>query len=383
MVAVSFAIADFVTGGPIVDLPVTPGASWGAQINRPDTVSCSIDLRDPDARKLDLRSATEPNKSVLLARTDDERKKILAWGIVNGQRKWDEKTQTVTISATGVDDSWLGRAVVGPVTALSQPITVNGLPNTALDTTLSGWSLGTIGKKLVEQRLAWPGSPLVFQLPADEPGTHTRTYPFVDLATVGKRLSDLTDVENGPDFAFEAGYGPDGITLVYTMRHGSEAEPLIGADVGVWSLGGQSPIEDLAYADDADYLASAIWFLAGRNGATMISASALNDSLVSADGYPSTDLVDKSRGDVVVQSTLDAYAAEAADYASRPVESLTFDVRGDATPGLGDYAPGDRVTIAVPTEHPWIRDDLYVRITSMSGDETGQTVKIGCEVIPQ
>lgn len=380
MPGVSFAIADFITGGPIVDLPVAPGASWGSQINRPDALSCTVDMRDSDALKLDLRSATEPKKSVLLARTADVRRKVLAWGLVNDDRVWDEDAQTVKLSATGIDDAWLGKAIVGPVAALSTPFVVNGLPNPALDTTLSGWSLGTIGKKLLQQRLAWPGSPIVFELPADEVGVHTRTYPFIDFASVRKRLDDLTGVEGGPDFAFDAAYGPSGINLVYVFRHGSSAQPRLGSKVGTWSIGGMSPLSGLTYADNATDLASALWMLAGRNAGEMLGARVLNDTLVSMDGYPSLDLVDKTRSDVSVQTTLDGYAVEGAQYAATPYISTKFSVRGDATPGLGDYSPGDRVTIGVPADHPWIRSDFDIRITGMSGDETGESVKIQCEV---
>ena len=48
MAGVFYALANFVDGGPILDLPVNPGASWASQLNRPDALSCEIDARDDE-----------------------------------------------------------------------------------------------------------------------------------------------------------------------------------------------------------------------------------------------------------------------------------------------------------------------------------------------
>ena len=99
MPGVTYGLADFVTGGPILDLPVMEGATWGAQINRPDSVDCTIDMRDPDALALDLRSSSEPNKTILFARTDDD--VILAWGLIGD----DGRTWRLVAPTGEVDDS--------------------------------------------------------------------------------------------------------------------------------------------------------------------------------------------------------------------------------------------------------------------------------------
>ena len=177
MPGVSYGLADFVTGGPIIDLPVMEGATWGALLNRPDILSCTIPLRDVDTRSLDIRAASEPQKTVLFARDDNDR--ILAWGIVGNDRTWNEDEQALELSAIGVEKSFFGRSIIAPASALTAPMIVNGVPNAALNTSLIGWSLGTIGKKLVAQRLAWPGAPTPFILPPDEVGIHERNYGFV------------------------------------------------------------------------------------------------------------------------------------------------------------------------------------------------------------
>lgn len=382
MAGVSYALADFVTGGPILDLPVKEGASWAAQLNRPDALSCEVDLNDVDALALDLRSSSEPKKTVMFARTDAD--VILAWGLVSS-RSWDEDSRSLSLSAGGVWSTFFGSTIIAPASARTVPLIVNdvdGYPivNPVLDTSLSGFSLGTIGKKLVAQRLAWPGAPAVFDLPPDEIGTRERDYLFSGMKTNGSALTDLTNVENGPDFAFDAQRASNGLGLRYVMRHGSEATPRIGTDVGVWSLGEQSPITGLVVDDDAADLASAAWLTAGKQAGAALISRTLNDALVAA-GYPPLDIVDTSRNDVSVQATLDAYGAELIGLASRPQRELSFSVRADASPSLGQYRPGDTITLDVPSDHPYLAASIPVRITSVSGDEAGLSVKIGCVIL--
>jgi len=309
---VSYALADFVTGGPILDLPVKEGASWGAQLNRPDTVSCEIDMNDPDALALDLRSSSEPNKTLLIARTDDD--VVLAWGLIGDDgREWDEDSRTLSLSASGILSSYFGKTIVAPAAAKTGAlITLDGegypVVNPAHNTSLAGLSLGSIGKRLVAARLAWAGAPTVFDLPADEAGTREREYLFASMKSIGSALGDLTGVENGPDFAFEARRGA-GLGLRYLMRHGSEAQPRIGSPAGSWHLGEGSPITGLKLKDAVGAGASAGWMTAGKQAGAALLSRVLNDAPIAA-GYPPFDVVDTSHSDVSVQATLDAYNVE-------------------------------------------------------------------------
>ena len=383
MAGVSYALVDFVTGGPILDLPVMEGASWGAQLNRPDSVSCTIDMRDPDALRLDLRSSSEPNKTLLVARTDDDT--VLAWGLIGDDgREWDEDERTLSLSASGISSSFFGKTIIAPVGAKTGAlITLDGegfpVVNPAHNTNLAGLSLGSIGKRLVAARLAWPGAPSVFDLPADEAGIRERAYLFSSMKSIGSALGDLTNVENGPDFAFDAQRGA-GLGLRYVMRHGSEAQPRIGTDAGSWHLGEGSPITGLKVKDAVAAGASAGWMTAGKQSGAPLISRVLNGAPLAA-GYPPIDVVDTTHSDVSQQATLDAYNAGNVADAQRAVRALSFSVRADATPGLGSYRPGDTMTIDVPDGHPWLTTSIPIRITSIAGDEAGLSVKIGCVIL--
>lgn len=385
MPKVIYSLANFVDGSPIADLPIREGASWTEQLNRPDTLSCSIDLRSKEAKALDLRSASEPNKTVLYAHTEDDA--VLAWGLIgDDDRDWDEDRKVLTLSATGIDESWLGQTIVAPVGALTADLITldpEGFPqvNPALNTTLSGWSHGTIGKKLVAQRLAFPGAPTIFDLPPDEVGTREQTYLFSAFKSIGSALRDLVTQEGGCDFAFDAVRAPDGLGLRYVMRHGSEAEPRLGSYAGIWSLGKNSPITGLKMKDALAAGASNGWMSAGKQSGSPILSRVRNLQPIT-DGYPSLDIVDTSHSDVVYQATLDRYNRQNMADAAVSIRDLSFSVRGDAAGlSLGQYRRGDTVTIDVPSGHPWHTKPIEVRLTSIGGDETGKTIKIGCVIL--
>lgn len=385
MTGVSYGLVDFVTGGPIIDVPVMQKAPWSAQLNRPDSVSCKIDLRDPAARKLDLRASSEPMKTLLIARTDDD--VVLAWGLIEDDgRTFDEDSMTLSLTAHGIGSSYFGQTPIAPASARTAPLTVTGpegfaIPNPALDTSYSGLSHGTIMKRLIQQQLAWPGAPTVFDLPPDELGTRTETWAFSEMKTIGKALEDIMRQEVGPDFAFEAQRASNGLGLRYIFRHGSEAQPRLGTDVGVWSIGGQaSPITELKITDAVTAGASMGWMVAGRSSGVVL-LSRVYDATPIANGYPPFAIIDTTRSDVKEQDTLDSYNAANMEDAKTPIQDLEFTVEGDASPGLGQYRPGDTVTLDPPENHPWHTGPIPIRIMSMSGDETGKKIKIGCVIL--
>ena len=168
-------------------------------------------MNDPDALALDLRSSSEPNKTLLIARTDDD--VVLAWGLIGDDgREWDEDSRTLSLSASGILSSFFGKTIIAPSAAKTDALIVpdaEGYPvvNPALNSSYAGLSLGSIGKRLVAARLAWTGAPAVFDLPPDEIGTRERAYLFASMKSIGAALGDLTGVVNGPDFAFEARRG--------------------------------------------------------------------------------------------------------------------------------------------------------------------------------
>jgi hypothetical protein len=266
------------------------------------------------------------------------------------------------------------------------------MPNTALDRSFANLDLATIGKRLMQDRLGWPGATMPFTFFADRTGSRQMTYAAADLKTIGSALTDLVERDNGPDFEFPATLNSDGLGYSYPVRAGTEAAPFLGSFVGTWSTAGDaSPISDLVIDDDFSDFAVATW--AKSQGTTAagvqvtLGARALNESLRIGGGYPPEDYVDTSHSDISNQQTLNDYATEAAVYASKYQRSLSFNVASyfpdgtPVTPALGQYRPGDYVDLDFD-DHIYLgTQTLRVRITGVSGDVAGNTTKVSAQVI--
>lgn len=381
--AVTFGLANYNTGDQILDLPIMPGASWSAMLNKPDALSCKIDMRDADVLALDIPSATEPKLTVLFAQNDDGG--ILAWGVIS-DREWDDDARELTVNASGAGQYWNQRIIAPPTAESGEIILPDGSVSTAFDTDVDDVTLGSIGVALVEQALDWPGAPSSYVLPAPvaDPGRKSGTYRLVDFKRVGAALADLTKRVGGPDFAFDARRDGTGLALEFVMRAGN---PLLGRPVGSWPVGGPaSPVSGLKVTDDGGAIATHVWMQAGKTDSKVIIARAQNDALLDLAKYPVLDLVDTTHTDVTEQATLDDYAEENALMASRVARKISFSVRGDGGEGegglaLGQYRPGDWASLDVAAGNPYLGEGLIdLRITSMSGDETGQSIAIGCEI---
>lgn len=374
MAGVTYGLADFVTGRYLADLPVMSGASWSRTLNKADALSCRLDLRDSDVRALDVRSVTAPKKTVLLASTEDNI--VIAWGVISG-RDWNDTDKTLGLRASG-GWQYFNQRIIAPVAArTANLVNTDGKANTALDTVFAGRSLAFIARELVRQATAWPGSP-TFLLPTVGAGDNDRTYKFIDYKSVGAALADITNLDEGVDIAFDARRydGPTGPMLEYEMRTGS---PYLGVPVGSWPVGGPaSPVTGLNVDDEGADIATAGWMTGGKSDSKVVASRRLNDLLVTRSGYPPIDLVDTSHNDVSVQRTLDAYNAENLSHADGPYRSVDFALSTSETAlGLGGFGPGDWVTLDVADDNLYISPGpLTVRVMGISGDETGETIKV-------
>lgn len=375
MPGVRFALSDFVTGGPLLDVPIQAGASWATVLNKADSLSCSVDLRDPETQDLDIVSAATPKKAVLSAITDDGT--VLAFGRSSGD-DWADDESEFEIQATGIWQ-WLDENAIMPYAAATATLVLpDGTVNPALDTIVNNVSLGTVGKRLVQQLIAWPGSPaMTFQADDADPG-RTVPYTFASFKRIGAALNDLVKRENGPDFAFDGAIAENGLDLTYSMRFGTEAKPLLGEWKGSWTVGGEdSPIRHLKVSRVGDDIATSGWMSAGRQGSTVIMSRTMNPQMI-ADGYAPSMFIDTSHSDVVLQGTLDDYNADNIEFASGPIIKVSFEVRGDAESlPLGQYRCGDWVDLDVGPGHKRLPEgSLPCRIVGLSGDETGEWIKV-------
>lgn len=375
MPGIRFALSDFVTGGPLLDVPINEGASWATVLNKADSVSCDIDMRDLDTQDLDIISAATPKKAVLSAITEDNF--VLGWGVLS-EHEWSDDDSRLDLTGSGFWQ-YLDENAIMPASARTATLVMpDGSINPALDTLINDVSLGTVGKRLVQQLLSWPGTPaMTYQ--ADEVVTgRTAPYTFASFKRIAAALNDLVKREKGPDFAFDAAIAANGLDLAYSMRFGTEAKPQLGEYKGSWSVGGEdSPVKGLKVTVIGDDVATSGWMNGGKQGSRLLMSRILNDAMVT-DGYAPRMFIDTTHSDVVLQATLDAYNADNVAYAAGPIMKISFSVRGDAPSlPLGQYRCGDWVDLDVGDGNRRLPEGLYrCRIVGISGDETGEWIKL-------
>lgn len=100
------------------------------------------------------------------------------------------------------------------------PVLLPGQLPRHVTTKLSGLSLRTIVKRLVQQACSHPNAALPIDFEDDFLGDHEREYPGSDRKTVGEALEELTGVENGPDITFRPKWGEDRRHVRWELRTG-------------------------------------------------------------------------------------------------------------------------------------------------------------------
>jgi len=386
-------IADLLTGRRIVPIPYT-SYRWSQRRNRADECSATVDVLDDDVRALDLRNAATPGKTALAIVEEIEGGEWFACAGPLGQPSYDRDGGKKTLPGKGMRRFFEDRTVLPSAALDIDPAdfvipdpadTTKTMPNPALKTEFTGWSLGTIIKKLIEQMMTWPASDLPIVLPADVAGTHEKTYQGVDFKSVESAISDLIARENGPDVALAARYQEDRRGVEWVLTTGTDEQPAIrSTSVHRWDLSAkQTSTKGLKVDWDGDGLASVAWATGGRSLDVALVERVTDSNLIDS-GFPLRETVNTSHTDVVERPTLRAYAAADLGQVQGLVEVWIFDVKKDEKPYLGQYNIGDLCDLIIVGD-PEIPDSPpggYRReIAALSGDEgdwvTVTTVEVG------
>lgn len=353
-------------GGALINEIDPATLSWDAVTNEAETVKVNIDLNSADASGQNWRSLAAPWKHSIA---------VEAGGRVYGgpilPHDFDDDSAVLNLTARGFR-IMLARRNVLPIAAMPPgSLTLpNGLPDTALDTVLRGLDLGSIGMRLVQQACVFPGwndIPIVFQ--PDRPGTHERTFPAIERKNLHDALSDLSGVENGPDFRFQLEkVGND--AFQWRAESGTETRPrLESPDVFAWEVGQGS---GLSVTSNPARMGSLAWSEGGRSNDTALVRSLYDPTLIDH-GYPLLELESDASVNTVLPATLDAWNTETLRTGIRPWEFWSFKIRADQPPFPGEYNLGDLIDVVVTEDSPiaggYLGPGTYRRrIAKLAGD---------------
>lgn len=365
-------VASTTTGAIVADMPWTGVPRWDYRLNVAGGLTVTVPLGAVD--RADLDELTTPWRWTWGYAWGSH---ILQAGPVVTDRYADQQgPPTIDVGCTGLWNIWNRRVLLNPSWAEGQNVA-----DPAADRTLTGLTLRTIAKRLIQGDLSRTGHSLPVALPADDaPGTNERSYPGYDLAMVGERLSQLTQVINGPEVEFRPRFTSSARTAIeWEMRVGSPRLGQLGYP-HAWDYG-----QALANVDyDRDGSNQTFGHFERGNGMERGLLSAYQDDKIlvglSQYAWPDLETVGMSSTSDTDTANLQAKADGYVATHSRPVITWSATVRIDGTngqgyptrsPSLDVIRAGDNATFHLEG-HRRIADGTYTR--RILGASSGPTL---------
>lgn len=377
----SWVVGDLLTGRRIQTLRPMSG-TWSEVLNDAGDISCVVPLTDRLNRALGLEESAAVGKAFLAVIEGDT---VLQAGPI-WKHAFNGTNEQLTLTARGMW-SYFDHRLVLPVLAGRNPTdstTDTRFSNIVSDPTAAGYpwptdtrqSLQTIAKRLVQQAQSWTGGNVPVILPSEVAGTDERWYRGSALAAVGRRLSEITSVDGGPDIMFTPRLQSDRLGIEWVMRIGTPTDPLLhSAQRQVFRLGVAAPsLSRLQVTVDGTLMASQAYAAGGRSDGQAIIALA-SDSTLTGAGYPLLEAVDSHQTASEV-STLQQYADELVVAGRKPVTRWTFDHQVSRRPFLESFNAGDFATVAVRNNSYIATGEHSMRLLARGGDARGETVSL-------
>jgi hypothetical protein len=366
-------VAETVTGKIIRDVPFVGYPQWSYGLNMTGALSANVPIGAID-------------KAALRALLDYWR---LSWGLSWGDYIWQcgpvvtyrytdvEGPPVVNVGSAGI---W---ALLNTKRIVANPAWAGtNIADDDADSSFTTMSLHTIAKRLVQNDMTRNGS-LPIVLPSDIAGTQERTYPGYDLAYVGERLAQLTQVIDGPEVEFRPEYTNSSRTAIqWRMRIGN---PRLG-NLGLpHAFDYGQALTDVDEDGDGSQQQFETWARGNGMERTLLTGHYADTSLVSV-GWPKLEAVDGNHTSATEQVTLDGWARADVETYKRGITKWAGEVRIDGTdgrdkdtgsPSLDTVSAGDSAFFQL-RDHRWIPDGVYgQRIISVASGGDLTTAQLG------
>lgn len=353
-----------VDGSPIEGSNVVPfsAARWTHTINEPGSMELSLPKSRPLAAWNARRKLRPWFSSVALIHEGEvihhgpvlRRKWSLRGGLqVTVGGAWDLFAKRLVLNHA-LDAKWRDGEIV-----LDED---NPRPEWVLS--LRGMSLPGIGAALVREALKW--GPLLVDTPGTpQAGVNERTYNGWDFATTADRLTELTEVLNGPRISFEGYLRPaDGhLRSRYVGSVASGRRHKLSTAMEGHGL----IVEDVD--EDGGSLATEAYALGGRDE-DIVLAARTKSALLTAQGYPVMQEALKSHASVSRLTTLQGHTNQRIVDGSIVPESTQLKVRRSR-----GVQPGDVIEATMESSYHGSIRDMVLHVVEVAGD-TGDWVTV-------
>lgn len=390
-------IANTLTGQIVGDLPIPPTVpSWSRELNGVGSFSS---LSVPLSPKLDpdiWQMLNEPYRWTILLCYGGW---ICQAGIITDTVADDTvKPPVATITTSTLWDFFATkRLVYQPVANLTDPAANLAFGPLAGIPQYQNVSWAGIASWLLTLATAGPANralPLV--IPPPETGTNIMTYAALDLANVGTRLSELTQMVGGLEMELSPEFVDN--TQTYFRWRARMGRSVDGARIGQLGFPHAWDYQKALQAVQVNRSGKAMTFhnlVKGADnrtttGGTLIFAASATTNVYEAQGWPWLETADTSHSAVidptVAQSLADMNVAKNVQplaTASMLVRMDGKDLRGRQTgsPSIADVSVGDTGFAGVQN-HLWLPDGSYgFRVLKIENGTDQWTAKLTVQVL--
>jgi len=393
------AVANTITGQIVGDLPFTAVPTWSRVLNGSGTLTGVAVPLNPTRLDSDMaQRLREPWRWTVLWCYGQT---ILQAGLLSSASVDD--TQKPTVASLTTTTLWdfltRKRLVVTPGQDIGTSAADVVFSPTSPDTANRNLSLHSIARRLVELTLNTdPTYSLPRILPDVIAGTSVRTYLGSDLATTGTRLSELTQVDQGPEVEFSPEFvdSTQGY-MRWRMRIGNNRLGQLGFphawdyQRALLSLSTGIDGVDMTFnvtskGQDTRTVSSATPPVA--SGA-LISAAA-SDTFYTAQGWPALQTADTGHTSTIDTTTVQGYANAAVTTHKVPIKTATAHIsingldnqgRQTGAPSIDLISVGDTAFVGL-VGHPFLADGQYgMRILTLESGSDAFTAKIVVQVL--
>lgn len=358
-----FLVGDFLTGRRIQWVPALDG-DWSEVLNGAGSVSCTVSLRNRYVKRLDLPNSATEGKSFLAAVDGDA---VLQAGPIWAHDEDDDRRR-LTLLASGAWSYFDHRTIL--------PYPTTDPADAEADTNLVS-SLQGIARAWVEQAQSWPNGDVPVILPDAIPGTNERNETGANLASLGKRLAQITQVEGGPEIQFAPRFQENREGVEWVMRIGTPDEPRLFSpqDVIFRTNVPESSVSGLRVRTSGTNIATRAYAAGGRSDDKVLIRYAENADLI-GQGFPALDVVDASFQTVIEGDTMQAHANDRRAYGSRRIVTMSFDHNILKRPFLYSFSVGDFARVHF-TDHPYFgTGSQRMRIIARRGSAKSKKVRL-------
>ena len=321
-----FLLADLLTRKLLSDAAPFTLSSYGRTLNGASDASGTLDLSDPATRLTDPIGSTEPRRTALWIVRDTD----LVWGGIIWTRKYSAANRALEITAS-TPESYFARRLIRSTATFSQ-VGQHAIIR-SLIATAQGAAHGNIG----------------VQIPAGTPGTlRDRNYLWHERATVWDRVTELCEIDGGPDVTITPGWDATGQPSWYLN---------VGTPLGITrglELDFPGELHDYSWPEDGGASANFI----SAVGGTVNDIPVIRDATMSREWEAGIPLLEDttSYSDATVAATLSAHAQ--ADVKAAAGNRIVPELSVRLTENADLPQPGDAYQLRISDPYRFPPDPL-------------------------